>query len=160
VTLQARPGRESRAQGRPPAARRTSWFSWWVTPSVALAWRLPLFSAFALAGGWYLFRGLVRMAFMFDASALLSFLFAPLLLPLAALPAACFYFAVRLLPRIWRDARIGSGTKSLNTVVMLPASLVLAAFVDVIETSIMVAMRVPMPNVVQSLLSRQLPPGL
>jgi hypothetical protein len=30
----------------------------------------------------------------------------------------------------------------------------------VIETSIMVAMRVPMPNVVQSLLSRQLPPGL
>lgn len=100
------------------------------------------------------------MAFIFDASAIISFLLAPLLLPLAGLPAACFYFAVRLMPRIWRDHRIGSGTKALNTVVLLPATMVLAAFIDVVETAVMAGLRVPLPGVVQSLLSRQLPPGL
>ena len=169
MTLQARPGRESRSQdrprpSRPPRPPRSSrpltWFSWWVALSPGLAWRLPLLGAFALVGGWYVFRGLVRMAFLFDASAVISFLLAPLLLPLAALPAACFYFAVRLMPRIWRDARIGAGTKTLNTVVLLPASMVLAAFIDVVETAIMAGLRIPLPGVVQSLLSRQLPPGL
>ena len=166
MTLQGRTSRETRAPqpARPPRPARSdrpaSWFGWWVAPSAALLWRVPLLSLFALAGGWYLFRGLVRMAFIFDASAVIAFLLAPLLLPLAALPAACFYFAVRLVPRIWRDPRISGGTKSLNTVVLLPASIVLAAFVDVVETAIMLGLRVPMPGVVQNLLSRQLPPGL
>lgn len=115
-----------------------------------------MLSAFALVGLWYLFRGLVRMAFVFDASAVISFLLAPLLLPLAALPAACLYFAVRLLPRIWRDTRIGGGTKALNTIVLLPAAALLAAFSDVIETSVLLQLRIPMPT----LLLRQLPPGL
>ena len=160
MTLQARPGRETRAPRPPRADRPASWFGWWVAPSAALLWRVPLLSLFALTGGWYLFRGLVRMAFIFDASAVIAFLLAPLLLPLAALPAACFYFAARLVPRIWRDPRIAGATKTLNTFVLLPASIVLAAFIDVVETSIMLGLRVPLPGVVQSLLSRQLPPGL
>jgi len=121
---------------------------------------LPLLGAFALIGAWYLFRGLVRMAFIFDANALISFLLAPLLLPLAALPAACFYFGARLMPRIWRDARIGGGTKALNTVVLLPAAIALAAFLDVVETAILMQLRIPMPSVVQQILSSQVPPGL
>ena len=155
MTLQARPGREPHAApprtGRPP-----TWFGWWVALSPHLVWRLPLLGVFGLVGAWYLFRGLVRMAFIFDASAVISFLLAPLLLPLAALPAACVYFAVRLLPRIWRDARIGGGTKTLNTTVLLPAAALLAAFSDVVETSVLLQMRIPMPT----LLLQQLPPGL
>ena len=154
MTLQGRPDRRAHPI-RPP-----TWFGWWVALSPQLAWRVPLLAVFALIGGWYLFRGLVRMAFIFDASAVIAFLLAPLLLPLAALPAACFYFAVRLVPRIWRDPRIAGATKTLNTVVLLPASIVLAAFIDVVETAIMLGLHVPLPGVVQSLLSRQLPPGL
>ena len=116
-------------------------------------WRLPLLVTFALIGGWYIFRGLVRMAFIFDANAIGSFLLAPLLLPLAALPAACFWFALRILPRVWRDPRIGAPTKALNTVAMLPATTLLAAFLDVIETMALVQLRIPMPG----LLFSQLP---
>ena len=156
VTLQARPGRDAPTAGRPRAGGSTTWFSWWVAASPHLVWRIPLLAAFALAGSWYLFRGLVRMAFVFDASAVVSFLLAPLLLPLAAVPAACFYFAARLIPRVWRDARIGSGTKALNTVVLLPAAVLLAAFTDVVETSALIQFGIRLPT----LLFQQLPPGL
>ena len=150
MTLQGRPDRRARPI-RPP-----TWFGWWVALSPQLAWRVPLLAVFALIGGWYLFRGLVRMAFIFDASAVISFLLAPLLLPLAALPAACFYLAARLIPRIWRDARIGGGTKALNTVVLVPAAVLLAAFTDVVETSALLSLGVRLPT----LLLQQLPPGL
>jgi hypothetical protein len=150
VTLQGRPDRRAHSI-RPP-----TWFGWWVALSPQLAWRVPLLAVFALIGGWYLFRGLVRMAFIFDASAVISFLLAPLLLPLAALPAACFYLAARLIPRIWRDARIGGGTKALNTVVLIPAAVLLAAFTDVVETSALLSLGVRLPT----LLLQQLPPGL
>ena len=156
MTLQARPGREAHTAGRPRAGRAPTWFSWWVAASPHLAWRLPLLAAFTLAGGWYLFRGLVRMAFVFDASAVISFLLAPLLLPLAAVPAACFYLAARLIPRLWRDARIGAGTKALNTIVLLPAAMLLAAFTDVLETSALIQFGIRLPT----LLLQQLPPGL
>ena len=156
MTLQARPGREAR-DGRPArATRRSTWFGWWVALSPQLAWRIPVLALFALIGGWYLFRGLVRMAFIFDASAVVSFLLAPLLLPLAALPAACFYFAARLIPRVWRDARIGGGTKALNTLVLLPATVLLAAFIDAVETGALTALGIRLPL----LLGQQLPPGL
>jgi hypothetical protein len=150
VTLQGRSDHRARS------VRPATWFSWWVALSPQLAWRVPVLAVFGLIGGWYLFRGLVRMAFIFDASAVISFLLAPLLLPLAALPAACFYLAARLIPRIWRDARIGGGTKALNTVVLIPAAVLLAAFTDVVETSALLSLGVRLPT----LLLQQLPPGL
>lgn len=143
MTLQASPARRS---GRPPRARSVTWLSWWVSPSPSLVWRLPLLLVFAILGAWFVFRGLVRMAFIFDASALLSFLFAPILLPLAALPAICFWLALRTLPRVWRDPAVNGGTKTLNTVLILPATLLVATFVDLIESVAVLRMGIRLPR--------------
>lgn len=96
--------------------------------------------------GWYVFRGLVRMAFIFDASAVISFLLAPVLLPLAALPAACFWLALRFVPRVWGDASLSPTRKTLNTFATVPAAALLAAFLDRIETLFLLSIGLRLPS--------------
>ncbi|HEU5316638.1 MAG TPA: hypothetical protein VFX49_11050 [Chloroflexota bacterium] len=129
-----------------PRSRRTGWFSWWVALGPTLVWRLPLLLAFALLGFWFVFRGLVRMSFIFAANQVLSFVFAPLLLPLAALPAICVYLALRTLPRVWREATTNDGTKTLNTVLIFPVTLLVATFVDFVETVAVLRMGIRLPR--------------
>jgi hypothetical protein len=109
------------------------WFSWWTAGGVSLLLRLPALLIFAVLVGWYVFRGLVRMAFIFDANALLSFLLAPILLPAAALPAICTWLILRLLPRIWRDATILTSRKVVNTIALIPAAVLVAVVIDRLE---------------------------
>jgi hypothetical protein len=132
--------------GRPRSSRPIAWLSWWVAPSASLTWRLPLLVAFTLLGGWFVFRGLVHLSFLFFASAILSVLFGFILLPLAALPAACFWLALRTLPRVWRDPSLNGGTKTLNTVLILPAALLVATFLDFVETVAILRMGIRLPR--------------
>ncbi len=128
--------------------RRTApgWFTWWISPSTSLAWRLPLLVAVALLCGWYVFRGLVRMAFIFDASAIVSFLLAPLLLPLAALPAVFLWLLLRFLPALWRDSGATDGRKALTTAALVPAVAMLASFIDRIESIGLLSMGLRLPR--------------
>lgn len=116
-----------------PGRRRTPWLLWWLAPSSSAAWRYPLLVVFLAGAALYAFRGLVKMSFIFIASAILSFVFAPILLPLAFLPAFCFYFALRRLPELWRDAATSTRQKGLTTAIALPATWLLAAFIDLLE---------------------------
>ena len=129
-----------------PRPRSSGWFGWWVALGPSLVWRLPLLGAFALLGAWFIFRGLVRMSFIFAANQVLSFLFAPILLPLAALPAICVWYALRSLPRVWRETTTGGSTKTLNTVLILPVTLLVATFVDFVESVAVLRMGIRLPR--------------
>jgi hypothetical protein len=117
-----------------------------VAPSPSLTWRLPLLALVVALLAWYGFRGLVRMAFIYDANAIVSFLLAPVLLPLMALPALCFYLLLRLLPMVWRDDATPPGRKVLNTLASLPASLLLAAFLDLVEIIVILRLGIRLPR--------------
>jgi hypothetical protein len=133
--------------GQPGHRRHArTWIRWWIGPGPSLAWRLPLLAAVAVLLGWYAFRGLVRMAFIFDASPIISFLLAPVLLPLMALPALCFYLLLRVLPQVWRDAGTPAGRKAVNTLASLPAALLLAAFVDLLEIVAILRLGIRLPR--------------
>jgi len=97
-------------------------------------------------GAWFVFRGLVHLAFLFFASVVLSVVFGFVLLPLAALPAFCFWFALRTLPRIWRDPAINRAVKTLNTVLIVPVSLLVASFIDFVETVSILRMGIRLPR--------------
>jgi len=62
---------------------------WWFRPSASLIWRVPLFFVLGILATWFAFRGLVHLAFIFDSHPIGTFIFAPALLPFAALPALC-----------------------------------------------------------------------
>jgi hypothetical protein len=130
-----------------PRHRAAGWLPWWVAPSPSLIWRLPLLIALVALGAWYVFRGLVKMAFIFTAGELTSFLLAPILLPLAALPAYCFYFALRALPGVWRSPTTTDGRKVLATAAALPAAWLVAAFVDLLEILAILRLDIRLPRI-------------
>ena len=126
--------------------------AWWLTPSAALIWRLPLLLVVATLGLWFVFRGLVKLAFIFDASAVVSFIFAPIFLPAAALPALCFLFLIRALPVLWQDAGASLARKLTWTVVSLPVALLLAIAIDLIETVAILRFGIRLPRLPLELL--------
>ncbi len=73
------------------------------------------------------------MAFIFDANAVMSFVFAPILLPLAALPAYCFYVALRGVPTVWRAPGVTHNRKLASAVLALPGAWIVAIVFDLIE---------------------------
>jgi hypothetical protein len=132
---------------RPVPSPQQGWFTWWVSPGVSLLWRIPLFLLLAAFFALYIFRGLVHMAFLFDANQLITFIFAPILLPLAALPAGCFYFVARRLPRIWRNPAFASvGRRTLEAVASLPVALLAAVFIDLIEVIAVLRLGIRLPR--------------
>src|SRR5205809_6742967 len=76
---------------------------WWFRLSPSLIWRAPLFLVLVVLGLWFAFLGLVHLAFIFDKHPLATFIFAPALLPFAALPALCFLYCLRGLAWVWRN---------------------------------------------------------
>jgi hypothetical protein len=120
---------------------------WWVMPSASIIWRVPLLLALAALFALYVFRGLVHLAFLFDANQLVTFIFAPILLPLAALPAGCFYFAARRLPSIWRNPAVaGVGRRALEALLALPLSLLAALFIDLVEVVAVLRLGIRLPR--------------
>jgi hypothetical protein len=92
------------------------------------------------------FRGLVKLAFIFDASPLVSFLLAPALLPAAALPALCLLYVVFLLPYLWQRDDIPLIRKVFATVAALPVAFVIAVLLDLIETILLLRMGIRLPR--------------
>ena len=135
-----------RPAGRPRPQPSATWLRWWIAPTPSVVWRFPLLLILGTLGAWFVFRGLVHLAFLFFASVVLSVVFGFVLLPLAALPAFCFWFALRTLPRIWRDPAINRAVKTLNTVLIVPVSLLVASFIDFVETVSILRMGIRLPR--------------
>jgi hypothetical protein len=118
----------------------------WLAPGVSLIWRFPLLVALALLSLLYAFRGLVHLAFLFEAHPIGTFLFAPALLPFAAFPAICFLLVIRVLPGVWRDRSLSPGRKSL-AVAGGPLAAHLAAWVlDLVQINMIKLMGIALPR--------------
>lgn len=126
--------------------------AWWLKPAAGLIWRLPLLLVIGTFGLWFVFRGLVKLAFIFDASAVVSFLLAPIFLPAAALPALCFLFLIRAVPVLWQDAGASLARKLIGTVLSLPIALLLAVVIDLVETILILRFGIRLPRLPLELL--------
>ena len=133
----------------PMRARRSavrSVMSTWFRPSLALLWRVPLFLVLVVAGLWFAFRGLVHLAFIFDAHPVGTFIFAPALLPFAALPALSFLFSIRTLAWSWNSHDLSPGQRSLVTGGAPVAALLVAEVIDLIQINMIKFMGVHLPR--------------
>ena len=133
----------------PVVARRAtvrSVIGTWFRPSLALIWRVPLFLVLVVLGLWFAFRGLVHLAFLFDAHPVGTFVFAPALLPFAALPAFCFLFSIRTLARTWNSDDLSSGQRNLVTGGAPLAALLVAEMVDLIQINLIRMIGVHLPR--------------
>src|SRR5689334_9859788 len=133
----------------PPAARRSvarSIVSWWFRPGWSLVWRVPLFLVLIVLCAWFGFRGLVHLAFIFDANPLLTFVFAPALLPFAALPALCFIFCLRGMAWVWRNPDLSPGKKNLASGGAPLVALFLAQVLDLVQINLIRLMGIHLPR--------------
>jgi hypothetical protein len=96
--------------------------------------------------GWYGFRGLVHMAFLFVEQPLLSFVFAFALLPFAAVPALCFLGVVRYAPRYWRAGGASAGRLALMTAGAVVVALIVAVMVDLLHINLLRLMGIALPR--------------
>ena len=135
----------ARASGLQTAAQPRA-LRQWFAPGASLLWRLPLLLVLAALSLWFAFRGLVHLAFLFDAHPIGTFIFAPALLPFAALPALCFLGVIRVLPRIWRDRTLSSGRKSLAIAGGPLAALLAAQVIDLVQTNMIKLMGIRLPR--------------
>ncbi len=140
----ARDGGDARRLGRRSAVR--SVMGTWFRPSFALLWRVPLFLVLVVMGLWFAFRGLVHLAFIFDAHPIGTFIFAPALLPFAALPALSFLFSIRTLAWSWNSDDLSPGQRSLVTGGAPVAALLVAEVVDLIQINLIRLMGVHLPR--------------
>ncbi|HEX2036447.1 MAG TPA: hypothetical protein VHS99_19865 [Chloroflexota bacterium] len=136
-------GRPTAGAGRRGAPRQDAGLSWWLVGAASIVWRLPVLLLLVALGAWFAFRALVHMAFLFDSQPFVTFLLAPLLMPFAALPAACFYVLIRFLPRLWR--RLSPGQRVLIVVGAPCVALVAAVMVDLLHINLlrMAGIRLP-----------------
>jgi hypothetical protein len=111
-----------------------------------MAWRIPLLLLLSLLAAWYAFRGLVHLAFLFTAHPVATFLFAPALLPFAALPAGCLLGCARLIPAIWSNTATGGGRRVALTAGAPPVALVLAQFIDLVQMNLIRMMGIALPR--------------
>jgi hypothetical protein len=118
----------------------------WLAPGVSLLWRLPLFLLLTALAAWFAFRGLVHLAFLFEAHPIGTFIFAPALLPFAALPAVCFVLVMRFLPRIWLDRALSVGRKVLAVAGGPLAALFVAQLIDLVHINMIKLMGIQLPR--------------
>jgi hypothetical protein len=119
---------------------------WWFRPGFSLLWRVPLFLALVLLGIWFAFRGLVHLAFIFDRHPVATFVFAPALLPFAALPALCFLYCLRALAWVWRNPNLSPGQKNLAVGGAPLVALFLAEMLDVLQINLIHLIGIPLPR--------------
>jgi hypothetical protein len=112
----------------------------------SLIWRLPLLLLLVALGLWFGFRGLVHLAFLFDAHPVGTFLFAPALLPFAASPALCFLLYARLLPAYWRTRGASSGRRLLAAAGGPVAACFSAQMLDLVQINLIRLMGIPLPR--------------
>lgn len=135
-----------RAERLRSAPARETPIRWWLAPAWSLLWRLPLLFALSLLCAWFAFRGLVHLAFLFDARPILTFLFAPVLLPFAALPAFCFWFYIRALPGFWRQRALPDFRRALALAGGSVGALLLALIADLVQINLIRLMGVRLPR--------------
>ena len=111
-----------------------------------MLWRVPLFLALLAGGLWFAFLGLVHLAFVFVTNELLTFIFAPALLPFAALPAICFLLCVRAIAWIWRNDAYTPGQKQLAAGGGPILAYVLAQTLDLIQVNLIRMMGIALPR--------------
>jgi hypothetical protein len=140
----------SRPSGRPvvDAGRPTVGYTLgqWFALGPSLLWRVPLLLVMVALTAWFAFRGLVHLAFLFVEHPIGTFLFAPALLPFAALPAICFLVVIRVLPRVWLDPSIGAGRKALAVAGGPLAALLVAQFLDLVQINALKLMGIALPR--------------
>jgi hypothetical protein len=136
----------TRAGSLHTAPVKQSAIGWWLAPQLAVVWRAPILLLLSGLGLWYAFRGLVHLAFFAVLHLQLSFLLAPLLLPFAAIPAACFYFLIQRLPRVWRSDSQSLRRLILTTLGWLVAGFLLAQVVDLVQIDLMRLMGIALPR--------------
>jgi len=119
---------------------------WWFRPSPSLIWRAPLFLLLVVVGVWFAFLGLVHLAFIFDRHPVATFIFAPALLPFAALPALCFLYCLRGLAWVWRNPNLSPGQKNLAAGGAPLAALLLAEVLDVLQINLIHLIGVHLPR--------------
>jgi hypothetical protein len=124
----------------------TSTLAWWFRPSPALLWRLPLIVVAAVLAAWYAFRGLVHLAFLFDAYPVVTFLVAPVALPFGAAPALCFVAVIVGLPALWRRQRWSRERLALVTLASPFVALIAAQMLDLIQINIIRMIGIPLPR--------------
>lgn len=134
----------SRTAPRKPSSATSRALRWWLAPSLSAVWRWPLVLVLAIAGAWYIFRGLVHLAFLFDANPVGTFLFAPALMPFAGLPAFCMWAYFAIVPAIWPS-------RSTTTRVALAAggpllTWTVAQFLDLLQINLIRLLGIPLPR--------------
>ena len=148
MTFRAVPPAPGGSPASPPARRPVvrSVVGTWFRPGLALLWRVPLFLVLVVLGLWFAFRGLVHLAFIFDAHPVGTFIFAPALLPFAALPALCFLFSIRTLAWSWNSDDLSPGQRNLVTGGAPLAALLAAEVIDLVQINLIKFMGVSLPR--------------
>jgi hypothetical protein len=119
-------------RSRPPSA-----LSWWLAFGLSLLWRLPVLLLCVLLIAWFGFSGLAHLPFLFVENQLLTFIFAPALLPFAAAPALCFVAVLRLLPALWRRGTLTAGQRLLVAGGAPLLALMVAQFLDLLQINLL-----------------------
>jgi hypothetical protein len=146
-TLRPAPDRQEWSnEARPSASPVRSVAGWWLRPGLSLVWRVPLFLLLGALGMWFVFLGLVHVAFIFDRHPFATFIFAPALLPFAALPALCFLFCLRGVAWAWRNPDFSPGQKNLAAGGGPLVAFLLAELLDAIQVNMIHFIGIHLPR--------------
>lgn len=119
---------------------------WWFRPGASLLWRVPLFLLLIALLAWFAFLGLVHLAFIFDRHPFATFLFAPALLPFAALPALCFLYCLRGMVWVWRHPDVTPGQRNLAAGGGPIVAFLLAEFLNLLQVNLIHWIGIALPR--------------
>jgi hypothetical protein len=119
---------------------------WWLGLDAGILWRVPLLVVLVILLVVFAFHGLVHLAFLFTAHPIGTFLFAPALLPFAFLPAGCFLFGIRWMPRVWRRGAYSSGQRIAITGLGPLVAFVVALVINQVQFNLVRLMGIPLPR--------------
>ena len=111
-----------------------------------MLWRVPLFLLVVVLVVLFGFLGLVRLSFLFVAHPVATFVFAPALLPFAALPAICFLVCLRVVVWAWRNDDLTPGQKQLATGGAPLAAYLLAQVINIVQVNLIRMMGIGLPR--------------
>jgi hypothetical protein len=131
--------------GKPEKAERAG-LRWWMALDAGILWRLPLLIVLFILMVVFAFHGLVHLAFLFTAHPIGTFLFAPALLPFAFLPAGCFLFGIRFMPRVWRRGAYSPGQRVAFTGLGPLVAFVVALVINQVQFNLVRLMGIPLPR--------------